>query len=343
MPAPGNGAQIPLQAASFLESGLRILERELCLGDDELSIDFLACDAAGAPVAILAVDQDDEDALPLRILDLDLWFRQNRFLLRQGLSRIGLDWAGLAWNRDLRIFVLSTGAALERAQRLDPLRGLDLKFFEFKSLRLRGELHWFVQEACAWRKNGSAAYLLSAPEGLEDPQLAELAEQILSRLDKLSPELESFGDRFHREVQLDGQTCLRLEVHNHRLRARIPCVDGELSVLAVESEEDVNRVLDGVLRSLLGWESESKGVDAWPRIDKTVGHAEGGHAEGGHAEPAGRAEEAAFGQRPRSADRSKSVSPMQVATEHPHPHHAAADVAGGMNLTEDEMEAFLNL
>lgn len=335
---------LSMRAASFLESGLKVLETQLSLGDEELMIDFLACDAAGAPVAILAVDEEEEDELPLRLLDLDLWFRENRFLLRQGLSHLGLLWEGLSWNRDLRIFVVSPYGALRNTQRLEPLRGLDLSFYEFRSLRLRGEFYWFVQEAKSWRSNGgrnacSGAFLLSAPAGLEDPQLAEHAEQILTRLDKLSPELESSGDRFCRETQLAGQTCLRLEVHNDRLWATIPGVSAELPV---ESSRDVDRVLDAVLRALLGWAPEGKGAAAWPLHDAD------GRMPGAMRAPPLVAvvdQSCELGEEQRKKPRATPRSPIgsQAPLANEHPLRPQTNAVAGTNLTDDEMEAFLDL
>lgn len=228
-----------------LEAGLEVREEGLRVGDD-LRVDFLARDAAGCPTLILTVDAEDEAWAPLRLLDIDIWFQDNAFLLERGLARAEDERRPLRWSQGHRMFVVTLDVSPSFYRRLQGMTGLDLEVRELRSVFLRGETLWFLQEVQPWAC--ANAGLPTAPEGLEDPVLGDLTERLLLRLQNIAPDLQSFGDRFSREVRLDGRRVLRLEVRDRRLLARV--LDRE-SPMEVRSQDDVDRVLDSLLRVLL--------------------------------------------------------------------------------------------
>ena len=230
-----------------LESGLRIIEEDLRVGDD-LRVDFLARDAAGTPVLVLTVDAEDESWAPLRIVDADLWFRDNAFLLERGLGQVDSTHRPLRWSQGHRLLVVASGVSRHFYRRLEAFRSLELEVLELRSVFLRGETMWLLQSVEPWSGGDGPIALPSAPEGLEDPVLRDLAECLLERLASLSSELELRGDRFRREIRIEGRRLLCLEVPDGGLSVRISGVQEPIEIRAAD---DLDLVVDSLLRVML--------------------------------------------------------------------------------------------
>lgn len=232
-------------AAPTIESGLSLIERDVRVGDD-LRVDFLARDAVGTPVLILAFDEEDEAWAPLHIADLQLWFSENAYLLEQAVSDRDTS-LGLSWAEGFRILVVTHGVPQRFYRRLELLRGLDLDVYELRSVFVRGETRWLLRGIAPWVVD-EEPFLATLPSGLADPELGELASRLLERATSLDEGVELRGDRYERDLRYGGQSLMSLEVRQDGIRARFP-LSGE--VIALRSDVDVDRVLDRCLRIIL--------------------------------------------------------------------------------------------
>lgn len=242
-------------ATPTIESGLRLLERDVRVGED-LRVDFLARDAVGTPVLLVAVDADDESWAPLQLADLQLWFQENAYLLEQAVSDREAT-QGLTWTDGFRIIVVALDVPPRFYRRLELLRGIDLDVYELRSVFVRGETRWFLRGVAPWVSIEEAS-LATVPTGLADPELSELAGRLLERATSLDSGIEIRGDRYERELRFQGQSLLSLEVRNDGLRARLPH-SGD--VLCVRTQGDVERVLDSCLRAILAQPLRSMSSD----------------------------------------------------------------------------------
>lgn len=232
--------------SSSIESGLEMLESDLRVGND-LRVDFLARDASGMPVLVLAVDEEDEQWAPLHIADLELWFRDNAHLLERAVSQ---NQAGrsLSWMRGFRIVVVALDVPARFFRRLELLRGVQMDVYELRSVFVRGETRWLLRGVAPWASADTDGVLPRVPQGLEDPELGELASSLIERAAALSADIEVRGDRFERDFRWRGETLLALQVREGRLRAS---VSDRGAALLIRNSGDVDEVLDRCLRKIL--------------------------------------------------------------------------------------------
>lgn len=232
-------------SAAAIESGLCLLEEDVRVGDD-LRVDFLARDAAGMPVLILAVDAEDEAWAPLHIVDLEIWFRENAYLLEQAVAPGEVSKA-LSWSRGFRIVVVALNVPDRFYRRLELLRGIEMDVYELRSVFVRGETRWLLRAASQWDATVDDT-LPTIPRGLEDLELGELGSNLLDRASTLAEDIEIRGDRFERDLRWMGRSLLSLEVRDGKLQARV-APNGV--VFEIRTPSDVDRVLDKCLRAIL--------------------------------------------------------------------------------------------
>ncbi len=244
-------------AHHFLESGLVFLEEDVEFGEG-IRVDFLARDASGAPVLILAVDDEGAAEIPLALLDLDLWFRENAFLLRQGLGLLDSAPVGLRWDLEHRIFLVTRGLRASRLKRLEGLTSLPLQVFELLFFALRGKRQWYARSLPAWQQ-GPEGELPLVPEGLVDPHQAALVGLFLERLGSLSAALEVHGDRYHRLVLFEGRPCVELRCSDREAHVNI---EGRPQEEVFTVVADVEAAIDQVLRLLLARQADQEGFAA---------------------------------------------------------------------------------
>jgi hypothetical protein len=243
-PAPRIAGPRP---ADILEAGMVVLEEDLRV-DETLHVDFLARDVAGMPVLVLAVDRDETDDLLQRIVDLDLWFRDNGFLLDRGLAREGSATLPLRWSDGARFLVVARDPPPRLHRRLASLARPTLAVFELRSAMLRGELLWLLQGVAPWSEGGRCVE--AVPPGITDEGERELVELLLGRVTSLAPGIEIRGDRFSRSVSLGGRVLLTLRAQPGGIRV---VVGGDQAATAIElrSRHEVATILDRILRVLL--------------------------------------------------------------------------------------------
>ena len=65
--------------------------------------------------------------------------------------------------------------------------GLDLGVFELRSMFVRGETIWMLQELTPWSEVATVTQVPeeAAPVGVDDPARAQLVEELFARLDSL--------------------------------------------------------------------------------------------------------------------------------------------------------------
>jgi len=293
--------------ADVLETGLVLLEQNLGL-DDDLEVDFFGHDASGAPVLVLCVDGDDEEHVPVRLLDLLRWLDRNVFLLRTCFEEAGCS--GVRWALTPRFFLVTANVSARLFERLSGLSCQELEVFDVCSLLFRGQRRYFVRGIAPWTSPTRSVPLPIAPDGLEDPCLRDLLEHVLERLEGLTPDFEVFGDRFSRSVFLNGRLCLKLVARSGELFA---AVSGPNPKLRIRSRRDVDSVIDRVLRGLMGMPGKQDETEA-RRVNGEAGRprAEREPDPGVTRRPAGRAR--------------LGREPVDLTSR----------------LTDDEMEAFLN-
>ena len=326
----------------FLESGLVFIEEDIEFGEG-LRVDFLARDAAGAPVLILAVEDADAARIPLALLDLDHWFRKNAFLLRQGLGLVESAPPGLRWDLQHRIFLVTHGLRASHLERLEGLASLPLQVFELSFLALRGKRQWYARLLPAWQTRVHG-HLPPVPTGLVDAHQADLVHHFLNRLGALSSGLEIHGDRYHRLILFEGRPCAELLCTDRDARLRIEGRDEERILLAVS---DVEAALDQVLRLLLdrqAAEEDFPGLGQASLRDGDEDKAEEDEEAGGTrmAEPLDESDPVRSPRNGKATPASKAVplrgrARMGVTTRQKMPE--ARDL--GPKLTEEEIDAFL--
>ncbi|MEZ5989884.1 MAG: hypothetical protein R3F30_12310 [Planctomycetota bacterium] len=242
------GAFATPSPGDLLEAGLDLFEVDVRLGD-ELEIDFLGCDAAGAPVAVLAVAEDDCRDLPLQLLDVDLWFRENAFLMRRGLGLLEGAWTRLRWDLPHRLLLVTAQGLDPRTyRRLEGLAALPLTVRELRSVLVRGERHWYTRGVAPWSEDLDVVRDASAPSVLHDAGRAELVHDLLARLPSLGARLEVLGDACHRQVLCSGDPVLRIVCTDDEVRCWLPDED---EGFALNHRRDVDRALDRLLRALI--------------------------------------------------------------------------------------------
>lgn len=248
-------------ASTSIESGLVLLESDLRVGND-LCVDFLARDASGVPVLIVAVDEEAEEWAPLHIVDLEIWFRENSHLIDRAVSG---DRAapGLRWSNGFRILVVALDVPDRFYRRLELLRGVQMDVFELRSVFVRGETRWLLRGLAPWAANADDV-LPQLPRGLEDPELGELASNLLERAVHLAADIEVRGDRFEREFLWSGRPLLSMQVRDGLLQAR---VQGSADVVKIRTSADVDDVLDRCLRLVLAESApKASAAESIPRV-----------------------------------------------------------------------------
>ncbi len=250
-PAEDPGLPVP-SGADFLEEGLELFEQDLVL-EEGLAIDFFGKDAGGAPVAVLASEEEEQDELPLRLLDLDAWFRRGRTLPRGLLAQACPALAKVELGHGLRFVLVAHSYESRFLERLQGLDALDLTVLEFGRLRVRGEGLWFLRALPPW--DGDRDGRRPLPEGLADEDMRGLVARLMDRVHEIDPRPVIQGDRYHREIWLRGGVHFRVEVDGASVEIRIP-EKGQHWILG--DEGDIDRILDALLRVEL--EREALGV-----------------------------------------------------------------------------------
>ena len=358
-PAPGTSPQTLLDPQVFqLESGWTLLSSELCFGKG-LEVDFMGMDANRAPIAILALNEQEQDHCPLRMLDLKAWFQRNKELIRQTWMRVCPELVALDLHRELRFFLIAHDFSPNFLERLSGLSSFDLRVFRLRSLGVRGRHFWYAEGVAPWTSCAGESSPFQAPSGVETQALRENINALLSRIRVVGEGLVGGGlafegGRFDRRVLVGNELVLELGVVQEDAWVRIPGYADEFSLGGPEEQA---RILDCFLRSLMG---RSVPLDGSPMGSNTQRPSLGGVRMGALPEvPAGGSDLLSAPGTPRSVSQSPLQSPPQSTQRtntNKNPGRSSPpegsyqdsgrrdplplDRGGGPRLSDEEMAAF---
>lgn len=230
-----------------IEGGLRQLEREPWL--DNVLVDALCRDAAGAPVLLFLAEPGAEMESLERVFRARLWLLENGGLLRDLVPLRGLD-----PDRAARSMLVGFDFPWSFV-RLLPGTGLpDLEVYAVRSLSYGGQMRVQVVpvhgRACEPVLRGERV-----PEGITRSEQRVLFARLQTWLRRLDTDLSVRGDRYGRIWFYDGAPLAEVALRDRRLSVRIPCADagleGAATVFVIEREEDCRRAADRVARRYL--------------------------------------------------------------------------------------------
>ncbi len=274
-----------------IEWGLQFLARDLTL-DAGVQVDFLARDAIGLPVAVLAFDAEDEAQACAKLIALDCWFERHAKVLRSALPSSETELRALRWEDGVRLVVITQELGESFHQMLRRLDTLDLAVYELSSLLYQKQRRYFVRGVEPWVRSGRIEPGQESKKSAEEE--ADLVDQLLARVRAFPGNVDVFGDRYSREVAIDGHPLLRVERGEE---ATLVWFLGEAShdeALRLYERRELDLVLDRLLRTLLERQE----------------HAMKGSARG---VPMAVASDLRDGARGRRADRSRGAKNSRVA------------------------------
>ncbi len=333
-----------------MESGWKLLARDLCFGKG-LEVDFLGMDANRAPIAVLALGEEEQELCPLRMLDLKAWFQRNKEMIRQTWMRVCPELVSLDLHRELRFFLIAHEFSQGLMERLACLSSFDLRVFRLRSLGVRGRHYWYAEGVAPWTTCSKESSPLKAPSGVETESVRERINTFLSQVQIVGEglvgrKLDFEGGRFDRRVLVDNEVVLELGVIQEQVWVRIPGYANEFSLGQPEEQAGV---LDRFLRSLMVRNRPSWGSVPIPSLAQDSSGAQpDGSPDGGFPELAGnRSNESAVGGEAFEERNRFKPSPLEGQTSSdgrvlagPGRSSQHLNRAEGPRLSDEEMAAF---
>jgi hypothetical protein len=210
-------------------------------------------DANRSPIAILTLDQEEQDLCPLKMLDLKAWFQRNKEVIRQTWMQVCPELLALDLQKELRFFLIAHDFSQGFLERLACLSSFDLRVFRLRSLGVHGQHFWYAEGISPWTPCSKESSPLEAPSGVETKVLRERINLFLSRIQVIGEGLagrglDFEGGRFDRQVLVENEVVLELGVAQEHIWIRIPGYPDEFSLGQPEEQAEI---LDCFLRSLM--------------------------------------------------------------------------------------------
>ena len=247
----GSLRELILQQAGLIEHGLRVLSRDLVLGQD-IDVDALACDASGAPVLLFVVTPETGAHLPSRVIESQTWLCKNARFLGETL-------ADPDFNVDLPPRFLVIGLEI-LADTLAALKRLDvdgLAVLQLCSVTVGGRMRLGVTELHATGRPAKPGLAdpFQVPEGIVEPAARLLAARFLDLARRADVRMAAVGDRFSRRLFLGGRAVAQLGMNSGQLLVRFPVEGAEFEEVGNELTEDsCGSLVDRLLRTVLAIE-----------------------------------------------------------------------------------------
>jgi len=128
-----------LENGEALEGGIEIIDLDVRL-DEDLTVDFLAADAKGKPVAIFLQEKELNGGLVVRLLLVLDRLKKNRVFLERIYKEQGFDFSAPP-----RVFVLAPEVSDDLVLCLDSLKGVKAAACEYSFLGLEERVYFTVK------------------------------------------------------------------------------------------------------------------------------------------------------------------------------------------------------
>jgi hypothetical protein len=214
-------------------------------------VDALARDAAGAPVLVFGAVPGNGRALAMRVLSAHAWFQSHGTFLVREYADHGLDPTA-----PVRLVVLGLDFLADTVRDLESLTLENLQVHQFCSFAVGGQLRVGVTQLLGGEAEPQAggvldqAAMFQVPSGMPPGPAADRCARFLDLVRRMDPRVTACGDRFSRQINLNGNLLAELFVADQTPRVKV-CGDGEHPL---DSLDDCLAVVDRLVRQLLAEE-----------------------------------------------------------------------------------------